>query len=165
MRSRGAVPRPRREAGGDGPARDRASPHGHFFACYGGLDGRPGAPRSGGRAVRSRRASCTGYAIWPQQQGIGTIFPISYSLAVRFFGRCARRYTRRAQPRKRDRPACKRDARACLRGVGEYPLRDYAEAEVRLQELVALADETGASFWKTFGLTVQGWLFAVSGQA
>src|SRR5215468_3408695 len=50
-------------------------------------------------------------------------------------------------------------------GLANIHCGDYAEAKVRLQELVALADETGASFWKTFGLTVQGWLFAVSGQA
>jgi len=43
--------------------------------------------------------------------------------------------------------------------------RDYAAAKAHLQELVALADETGALFWETLGLSVQGWLFALTGQA
>ncbi len=42
---------------------------------------------------------------------------------------------------------------------------DYVAARTQLHELVALADETGASLWKTLGLTVQGWLFALTGQA
>ena len=42
-RACGAVPGARREARGDGPAHDRASPHGHFLAVYGRHRGRPGA--------------------------------------------------------------------------------------------------------------------------
>jgi predicted ATPase len=42
---------------------------------------------------------------------------------------------------------------------------DYAAAKAQLHELVVLADERGALFWKTLGLTVQGWLFALAGQA
>ena len=43
--------------------------------------------------------------------------------------------------------------------------RDYAAAKARLDELVARADEAGALFWKTLGLSVQGWLSALTGQA
>jgi tetratricopeptide (TPR) repeat protein len=43
--------------------------------------------------------------------------------------------------------------------------RDYGAANAQLHELVALADEAGASFWKTLGLSVQGWLCALTGQA
>ena len=50
-RACGAVPGARREARRDRPAHDRASPHGHFFAAYGGHCGRPSASRSGDRAL------------------------------------------------------------------------------------------------------------------
>ena len=42
-RACGAVPGARREARGDRPAHDRASPHGHFLAVYGRHRGRPSA--------------------------------------------------------------------------------------------------------------------------
>ena len=42
-RACGAVPGACREARGDGPAHDRASPHGHFLAVHGRHRGRPGA--------------------------------------------------------------------------------------------------------------------------
>ena len=42
-RACGAVSGARREARGDGSADDRASPHGHFLAVYGGYRGRPSA--------------------------------------------------------------------------------------------------------------------------
>jgi predicted ATPase len=42
---------------------------------------------------------------------------------------------------------------------------DYTAASAELSEVVTLADEKGASFWKTLGRTVQGWLFALTGRA
>jgi len=42
---------------------------------------------------------------------------------------------------------------------------DYAAANVSLGELVALADERGASYWKALGTAMLGWLFAASGRA
>jgi predicted ATPase len=42
---------------------------------------------------------------------------------------------------------------------------NYSEAGAELSEVVTLADETGASFWKTLGRAVQGWLFALTGKA
>jgi hypothetical protein len=42
---------------------------------------------------------------------------------------------------------------------------DYTAASAQLSEVVILADEKGAAFWKTPGRTVQGWLFALTGKA
>ena len=55
------------------PLHDRASPHGHFLAAYGGHRGRPSASRSGARALRSCRASSAGDAIWPRRQGVNLV--------------------------------------------------------------------------------------------
>jgi predicted ATPase len=41
----------------------------------------------------------------------------------------------------------------------------YAAANVQLDELVALADEKGAPFWKAFGMMSQGWVLARTGNA
>jgi class 3 adenylate cyclase/tetratricopeptide (TPR) repeat protein len=49
-------------------------------------------------------------------------------------------------------------------GWSHIHCRDYAAAKAHLQELVSLADETRAVFWKTLGLSVEGWLFALAGQ-
>ena len=42
---------------------------------------------------------------------------------------------------------------------------DYVTANALADELVALADEKGAFFWKAFGMMNQGWLFALIGKA
>ena len=42
---------------------------------------------------------------------------------------------------------------------------NYARANAQLDELIALADEKGALFWKVGGMLVQGWLFAMTGKA
>jgi hypothetical protein len=42
---------------------------------------------------------------------------------------------------------------------------NYATANVLADELVALADEKGASLWKAFGIMNQGLLFALTGNA
>ena len=42
---------------------------------------------------------------------------------------------------------------------------DYGTANARLDELVALADEKGAPFWKALGMATQGCVFALAGQA
>ena len=64
-RARGAIPGTRTEARDYRPARDRTSPYGHFPDEHRGHRGRPRALRSGGRALRSCRASCAGDGIWP----------------------------------------------------------------------------------------------------
>jgi predicted ATPase len=40
----------------------------------------------------------------------------------------------------------------------------YAAARAELDELLSLADEKSAAFWKAFGIVNQGWLFAVTGK-
>jgi predicted ATPase len=42
---------------------------------------------------------------------------------------------------------------------------NYATANALLDELVALADEKGAIFWKTIGVRNQGWVLAMTGKA
>jgi predicted ATPase len=42
---------------------------------------------------------------------------------------------------------------------------NYAAANVLLDELVRLADERGAQYWKALGTAVRGWLFAANGKA
>jgi predicted ATPase len=43
--------------------------------------------------------------------------------------------------------------------------RDYATASAQLDELVALAEEKGAPFWKALGMATQGCVFVLAGQA
>jgi predicted ATPase len=41
---------------------------------------------------------------------------------------------------------------------------DYAAANAALDELIGLADERGAPYWKALGTAVRGWLFALTGK-
>src|SRR5215471_16064508 len=42
---------------------------------------------------------------------------------------------------------------------------DYAAANAALDELIGLADERGAPYWKAHGTAVRGWLFSLTGKA
>jgi len=42
---------------------------------------------------------------------------------------------------------------------------NYAAANASLDELISLADEGGAQYWKALGTAVRGWLFAATGKA
>jgi predicted ATPase len=42
---------------------------------------------------------------------------------------------------------------------------NYATANAQVDELMVLAEERGASYWKALGIAVEGWLFALSGKA
>ena len=42
---------------------------------------------------------------------------------------------------------------------------NYTAAHAQVDELIALADERGAAYWKALGTAVRGWLFAVTGKA
>ena len=42
---------------------------------------------------------------------------------------------------------------------------NWAEANARVDELVALADEKGALYWKAFGMLGRGWLLGLTGRA
>jgi predicted ATPase len=50
-------------------------------------------------------------------------------------------------------------------GSNHLYCRDYAAAIAPLDELIALAEERGAPYWKATGTVVRGSLFAVSGKA
>ena len=41
---------------------------------------------------------------------------------------------------------------------------NYAAAHTHVDELIALADEKGASYWKAFGTAARGWLFTETGK-
>ena len=45
------------------------------------------------------------------------------------------------------------------------PCGNYATANAQLDELVALADEKGALFWKAMGISLRGCVFALTGKA
>ena len=42
---------------------------------------------------------------------------------------------------------------------------NYAAANTQVDELIALADERGAPYWKALGTALRGWLFALTGKA
>jgi class 3 adenylate cyclase/predicted ATPase len=42
---------------------------------------------------------------------------------------------------------------------------NYATANIQLDEVIGLADEKGALYWKAQGMLEQGWLFALTGKA
>ena len=42
---------------------------------------------------------------------------------------------------------------------------NYAAAHAQVDELIALADERGAPYWKASGTAARGWLFALTGKA
>jgi predicted ATPase len=46
-----------------------------------------------------------------------------------------------------------------------YLCGDYAKPEALVDELVALADEKGALFWRAFGMLSRGYLLALTGEA
>ena len=50
-------------------------------------------------------------------------------------------------------------------GVNHIHSGNYAAASAQVDELIALADETGAPYWKATGTTQQGWLFVLTGKA
>jgi len=55
---------------------------------------------------------------------------------------------------------------ALLRASTTYiNCRKHAAANALVSELVALADEKGAFFWKASGMVLRGWLFAQTGKA
>ena len=101
-RSCDAVPGARREASGDNPANDRASPHGYFLFAHGRRLGRPGAFGSGARALRSCRASPTGDAIWPRRPDVGLILSVVGLVVARLSGG-------RSGGRRAGAPGCARD--------------------------------------------------------
>src|SRR5207244_12114427 len=55
---------------------------------------------------------------------------------------------------------------ALQQAIFNYTLcRNYAAANAQVDELIALADERGAPVWKALGTAMQGYLFALTGNA
>ena len=50
-------------------------------------------------------------------------------------------------------------------GFNHICCRDYAAAIAQVDELIALADERGAPYWKAAGTALRGWLFVLTGKA
>jgi class 3 adenylate cyclase/predicted ATPase len=50
-------------------------------------------------------------------------------------------------------------------GESHISCGNYAAANAQVDELIALADERGAPYWKAVGTAMRGWLFAVTGKA
>ncbi len=161
------VPVARREARGDSPARDRPSPDGPFPDAHGRHRGRPSALRSGvsrftilPSIVRWRRdlAKTSGwqpYAFGRWRCGCLAIpMPRSQTQSKRSGMRA-----RSAKPPH-------------LMYCAVHHIVDHiSNAEItrrqtrEVDELVALADEKGSSFWKAHGMSMQGCLFALTGKA
>ena len=118
------------------PAHDRASPHGHFLAVYGGHCGRPSALRSGDRALRSCRASSAGDAIWPRRPGVNLMLSVVGSVDAWLSRGRARRRRPRAQGCARDRPSRHVDVCAgCHASVTHMLCGNYAAANAQADEL------------------------------
>jgi predicted ATPase len=49
-------------------------------------------------------------------------------------------------------------------GLNHGHCRDYAAAIAQVDELIVLADDREAPYWKATGTVLRGWLFAVSGK-
>ena len=119
-RSCGAVPGACREARGDRPAHGRASPHGRVIGAYWGSCAWSDALRSGARALRSRRASSAGDAIWPRYRSDDSKLPIVGSMAPWLSRGRAGRHEQRAQGCARDRPSRHFNVCAAQRIVHSY---------------------------------------------
>ena len=50
-------------------------------------------------------------------------------------------------------------------GFNHICCRDYAAARTEVDELIGLADERVAPYWKALGITVRGWVFTLTGKA
>ena len=166
-RACGAVPGARREARGDGPAHDRASPHGHFLDVYGRHRGRR-ERISIGRSrftilpsiVRWRRvlAQTLGWQSCPI--GRVALWLLGYPEAALADAEHALK-----DAREIGQAATLMYALSC----GSVSLISHAEImqqQTRIvDELIALADEKGALYWKAVGMMSRGWVLALTGKA
>jgi tetratricopeptide (TPR) repeat protein len=50
-------------------------------------------------------------------------------------------------------------------GFNHICCRDYAAAIAQVDELIALADERGAPYWKAIGTALRGWIFVLTAKA
>ena len=66
---------------------------------------------------------------------------------------------------RRDRPSRYVDARAAQHIVYSSPLRKLRDSSAQTGEVIALADEKGALYWKTLGMLNQACVLALTGKA
>ena len=136
-----------------------------FLAVYGGHRGRPGAPGSGDRALRSCRASSAGDAIWPDV-GVAILSFRSLALWLLGYPEAALRDADDALKNAREMGQAATLMYALGHATIPYTLcGNYAAAAAQAQELVALAEEKGSLFWKAFGMMNQGSVLALTGRA
>jgi hypothetical protein len=103
-RTCGTVLSARRKTRGNRPAHDRASHEGVFVAIFEGLCGKPGALRSGSRALRSGQASAAGDAFWSRHKSGDLMLSVVGPMGSRLSRGRAFRRKPRAQRCARDRP-------------------------------------------------------------
>ena len=121
--------------------------------------------RSGARALRSCRTSSAGDAIWPGP-GVSILSYRSWALWLLGYPDAALADTDHALKRAREIG----QAATLMYCVKPCTLThifcgNYAAANAQLDELIAVADEKGALFWKAFGMMHQGLLLALTGKA
>ena len=136
-----------------------------FLDGHGGHCGRSEALRSGNGALRSCRKSFAGDAIWPRPSRGDLVLSVV---------RLVDAWLSRGRARRR------REALKDAREIGHaatlmYALNQttfthifcgsYATANAQLDEVVALADEKGALYWKPLGIALQGCVLALNGKA
>ena len=164
-RACGAVSGTRREAGGDSPAHDRASPHGHVLAAHGG--------NREGRAHFDQAIALYDPA---EHRPLATRFGQDVRVAILSYRSLALWLLGYPEAALADAEQALKDAREigqaatlmyalCHASLTHIHCGNYAAANAQADELVALADEKGALFWKAHGMVIQGCVLALTGKA
>ena len=133
----------------------------------GELGGRPGAPRSGDRALRSCRASSAGDAIWPRRQDRNLNHSVDARSGCLAIPRPrSQTRTTRSRMRARSGHAATLMYALFLAIVTPIVCGNYAAAKLLADELLALADEKGApGSGRPRGRISQGEVLALTGKA
>ena len=131
---------------------------GMFLAVYGRHRGRSSAFRSGDRALRSCRASSAGDAFWPRRPGVQSCAIVRWLLWMLGYPEAALADADQALKDAREiGQAATLMYRADPHIVDPSSSAGITRQQTRnLDELVALADEKGALFWKARGMMNQG---------
>ena len=117
------------------------------------------------RALRSCRASCIGDPIWPRRSRSSLILSVADPLVARLSRHCPCGCGPCGQGCARNRTSRHFVACAGPLSMTHIHCGNYAVAGAQLDEVVALADETGALLWKWVGRVDQGCVLAASGKA
>ena len=139
------------EKRGDDTAHDWAPPHGYFIAVHRRFRGRPSALRSGARALRRRQAPPAGGSVRSGQPSGDLVVSIHRLVDAWLSRSCAGRRGSSAQRSPRDRPCPVVDVCAGYDFDNPYPPRKLRGSKHATDELVAVAEEKSAVFWKAVG--------------